>query len=69
MRVLKNVIIVVIFAIAVILAFSGLFALINGSLESAPTLEQQEKARIAGALLLVVGLVMAFIGRLLCKKR
>ena len=69
MKIVKNVIAFVIFGGAIILALLGIFALINGSLEMTPTMEQQEKARIAGALLLLFGFFMAFIGRLLCRKK
>lgn len=69
MKIVKNVIAFVIFGGAIILALLGIFALINGSLEMTPTMEQQEKARIAGALLLLFGLFLAFIGRLLCRKK
>ena len=69
MKIVKNIIAFVIFGGAIILALLGIFALINGSLEMTPTMEQQEKARIAGVLLLLFGLFMAFIGRLICRKK
>ena len=69
MRIVKMVIVFFIFGIAIILAIMGLYALIHGSLEMTPTMEQQEKARIAGAVLLLFGFFMAFIGRLLCRKK
>ena len=58
---------VVIFLAAVLIVILGLNFLIGGSLEMQPTDEQDEKARIAGALLLLAGAVIAAFGVLLRK--
>ena len=58
---------VVIFLAAVLIVILGLNFLIGGSLEMQPTDEQDEKARIAGALLLLVGAAIAAFGALLRK--
>ena len=43
--------------ITVTVAIAGLFMILNGSMEMFPTDEQIEKARIAGEILLMIGVI------------
>ena len=55
---MKKHILRIVFAIATVVALLGLYFLINGSLEMVPTQEQMEKARIAGGMLLLLGIIV-----------
>ena len=55
---MKNLILLVLFAMATMVALCGLYLIVNGSLEMLPTEEQiEKKAHIAGWVLLLVGVV------------
>ncbi len=57
----KNIFLVILSVLAMIALFVGIFMLVNGSLESFPTEEQMEKARICGCLFSVAGGVLELI--------
>ena len=61
MKNIKNIMLVIMAALAGIVLFVGILMLINGSLEAFPTEEQIEKIRICGWLFTVVGVVLESI--------
>ena len=54
---MKNLILLVLFAMATMVALCGLYLIVNGSLEMFPTEEQMEKVHIVGWIFLLVGVV------------
>ena len=58
----------VLFVIAFILIFIGVYMMANGSFEMHPTSEQQEKVRIVGALFIFVGGIISFPAFIMKKK-
>ena len=54
---MKKVILCFAFMITVTVAIAGLFMILNGSMEMFPTDEQIEKVRIAGEILLMIGVI------------
>ena len=54
---MKKVFLCFAFMITVTVAIAGLFMILNGSMEMFPTDEQIEKARIAGEILLMIGVI------------
>ena len=64
-KIFKN----LIYAFSIYIILCGTYYLIHGSLEMNPTGEQQEKARIAGFLMILMGIVIGIIGRFMTKKK
>lgn len=57
MRILR----ITILVIASMLIITGVFMMINGSLEMYPTCEQQEKVHLTGAVLTLIGGIISIV--------
>lgn len=65
----RRIIKTILYALAAIVVFIGTLYILNGSLESFPTEEQQGKARMAAVLIILFGLIIGMVGVLIRPKR
>ncbi len=60
---------IILLVVAALLVFGGLFYAFNGSMEMFPTDEQQGKAKIAGAIIALIGVAFGVVGIIIKPKR
>ena len=66
---MKKVLMCIFLVVALFLVLCGVYYLSHGSLEMFPTDEQMEKARIAGILMIILGIANGIAGIVISKNK